>query len=114
MRRVYEFILTKATSTAEQPESLTKQSETVFVLNLVPVSCSLNPTSLSSFLCYSYNCSSFTFFPSSTSTAAEEKKVKHLYGVTLYHPCLSSISICLFHFQAFESGGATGKEQKKR
>ncbi|XP_042577353.1 mucin-2-like [Cyprinus carpio] len=48
-------ILTKATSTAqqpesvtaEQPESLTKQSETVFVLNLVPVSFSLSPTSLS-------------------------------------------------------------------
>ncbi|XP_067236613.1 uncharacterized protein DDB_G0285291-like isoform X1 [Chanodichthys erythropterus] len=33
--------------TTEQPESLTKQSEPVFVLNLVPVSSSLSPTFLS-------------------------------------------------------------------
>ncbi|XP_058636513.1 uncharacterized protein LOC131543317 isoform X2 [Onychostoma macrolepis] len=70
MRRAYEFILTKATSTAqqhnspsqeqrsgsilepesltvEQPESLTKESEAVFILNLVSLSSPHSPTSLS-------------------------------------------------------------------
>ncbi|XP_052447639.1 uncharacterized protein LOC127992799 [Carassius gibelio] len=71
MRRAYEFILTKATSTAqrpesvpaEQPESLTKQPETVFVLNLVPVSCSLSPT----FLCPPSSATSTTVLPSLSS-----------------------------------------------
>ncbi|XP_026060187.1 SH3 and multiple ankyrin repeat domains protein 3-like [Carassius auratus] len=111
MRRAYEFILTKATSTAQQPESvpaerpesvpaerpesvpaerpesvpaerpesvpaerpesvaaerpesLTKQPETVFLLNLVPVPCSLSPTSL----CPPSSATSTTVLPSLSS-----------------------------------------------
>ncbi|XP_051997375.1 uncharacterized protein LOC127654290 [Xyrauchen texanus] len=70
MRRAYEFILTKSTSSAQQPEGQaaaegqvaaegqmvaesqaaaiqTKESQTIFVLNLVPLSSPLSPTSLS-------------------------------------------------------------------
>ncbi|XP_026094137.1 uncharacterized protein LOC113066470 [Carassius auratus] len=60
MRRAYEFILTKAAG--ERPR-VTKQPETVFVLNLVPVPCSLSPTSL----CPPSSATSTTVLPSLSS-----------------------------------------------